>query len=1167
MKTKSKILLFSLLIIALITNKAIGQSTQATNARNNAVWFLGWDGTGTAGAGALQIRNDFNSDINFFTNTTQKATILANGNVGIGTTTPTSLLHVVTSNALLTANHVASEIENNAQSVTGGLTNTGLRVTTNGGWIGTNVGLDVNVSNATTNFAALFNGGDVGIGTTTPVSVLHLNRNAAVGVVTQYTNPNALSINGTGFQVGINGAGTGIIQHQAPGRFIDVSTFGHLPLASFTTDNFFGSAGPPLNTQGDGLRIYDPFGGTGNLDLWTSTSNQTHIVWGPNGRIQGINNRFEIQCDFTDGLWFNVTDPTTGTFFNAQGVENGRIGANTFWRIGANPGNVDATNTLEIDEGTAGFSGLTFTQLTSTSTPTPTNPSGNVLTVDIDGKVILVPSNTGNVTACGVANTNVISMWTSGTTLCNSIITQNLANTRVGVGLSGAPGARLDVSNPNDPVGIQVVSNSSTNIMNVGAMGRAGQPGVATLANAGVIGSAPTIITMPTTLRDNIITGRRGNAGVVGWAQGSVFNYGGLFEATDCSPYTYGIYARGSTPKQCSSIGTHLAGLFMGDVIVTGTINPPSDITLKDSITDISNALTIIARLQPKQYSFKTDSFPYMNLPVGKHYGVIAQQIDTVLPELVSEFTVPEFFDTSGTRLMDSMTFKSVNYNDFIPLAIRGIQQLDTLLMQKTSTNITKADSNYVVKWNTTDKTLTKGSIYDRGTHIGIPAVDTTNYVTVANSARQVVLGISSGNATATNVVSASYSTNGNANQVAAVKGYSKYTNAGSADDGIGGLFEGGSTGVKGTGSGANSITIGVTGMASNATYFNAGVGGFATGNTSSANVGVVGDATNSTTGNVGLLGNAQFAGSSTQNTGINGHAGKSAYQNIGADVGTVDTAGTNYGIYSYVPGNAPKYYAGYFNGDVHATGTVTWASDARLKSDIKEVSTTDALALIQRLQPKSYTFDKNSYPYLTLPQGSQYGLLAQEVEQVLPQLVSTITHPETKDTEGNALSPRFEYKGVNYAGIIPLLVGAVKQQQTQIDSLENVISGKLAALEERMNGCCAQGSYKHDEGEEEGSINRVQVELSTMQVVVLEQNVPNPFAEQTSISYFIPAGTGKAQVVFSDILGSVIKTVDVEPGYGVMTVFGQSLSKGQYTYSLLIDGKLIETRKMTKTK
>jgi hypothetical protein len=192
---------------------------------------------------------------------------------------------------------------------------------------------------------------NVGIGTTAPSSVLHLARNTNVPVLTLYTNPN--TFNGTtldGFEVGVNGNGDGIIRHLVDAS-IEIST-DNTPRAIFTNTDFFGAPGTP-GTLGAGLRIYDPNSNGGDLDLWTSTSNQSHIVWGPNGRIQGVNDRFEIQADFTNGLWFNVVNPFTGTFFNQGGQETGRIGANTFWRIGANttPG-ADAARRLEIVDGT-----------------------------------------------------------------------------------------------------------------------------------------------------------------------------------------------------------------------------------------------------------------------------------------------------------------------------------------------------------------------------------------------------------------------------------------------------------------------------------------------------------------------------------------------------------------------------------------------------------------------------------------------------------------------------------------------------------------------------------------------------------------------------------------------------------------------------------------------
>ena len=94
------------------------------------------------------------------------------------------------------------------------------------------------------------------------------------------------------------------------------------------------------------------------------------------------------------------------------------------------------------------------------------------------------------------------------------------------------------------------------------------------------------------------------------------------------------------------------------------------------------------------------------------------------------------------------------------------------------------------------------------------------------------------------------------------------------------------------------------------------------------------------------------------------------------------------------------------------------------------------------------------------------------------------------------------------------------------------------------------------------------EVELSNKNVVVLNQNVPNPFAEQTTISYYLPENVIRAQIIFMEQSGKIIKTVDLtERGNGTLNVFASDLSSGIYTYALILDGETIETKKMVKTK
>jgi hypothetical protein len=83
---------------------------------------------------------------------------------------------------------------------------------------------------------------------------------------------------------------------------------------------------------------------------------------------------------------------------------------------------------------------------------------------------------------------------------------------------------------------------------------------------------------------------------------------------------------------------------------------------------------------------------------------------------------------------------------------------------------------------------------------------------------------------------------------------------------------------------------------------------------------------------------------------------------------------------------------------------------------------------------------------------------------------------------------------------------------------------------------------------------------------VVLDQNVPNPFAESTVIGYNLPSDFTKAQIIFTNSEGHVIKAVDItEKGKGSLNVFANDLTHGVYTYSLIVDGQNLETKKMIK--
>jgi hypothetical protein len=275
-----------------------------------------------------------------------------------------------------------------------------------------------------------------------------------------------------------------------------------------------------------------------------------------------------------------------------------------------------------------------------------------------------------------------------------------------------------------------------------------------------------------------------------------------------------------------------------------------------------------------------------------------------------------------------------------------------------------------------------------------------------------------------------------------------------------------------------------------------------------------------------------------------------------------------NYGIYAEAPTTfttSGPNYAGYFNGDVVKTGADNFSSDQNLKQNIDTI--TNAIGIIKLLKPKTFDYKQSSYPSMSLPGGKQYGLIAQDVQSILPELVNTISHPAQLDSLGNVITPGFNYLGLEYQQLIPFLIKGMQQQQRTIekqDSVIQVVQSQIAALTSSVTSCCSSSVVRTTSADEQ---NQLSVNLSDKDIIVLNQNVPNPFAEQTTITYNVPEKYGYAQMIFSTIDGRILKTVDItKKGRGTLNVFSNDLSSGMYTYSLVVDGKVMDTKKMVKS-
>jgi len=81
-----------------------------------------------------------------------------------------------------------------------------------------------------------------------------------------------------------------------------------------------------------------------------------------------------------------------------------------------------------------------------------------------------------------------------------------------------------------------------------------------------------------------------------------------------------------------------------------------------------------------------------------------------------------------------------------------------------------------------------------------------------------------------------------------------------------------------------------------------------------------------------------------------------------------------------------------------------------------------------------------------------------------------------------------------------------------------------------------------------------------------LQQNDPNLFSESTQIRWNVPDDFQNAMIYFYDNSGNQVNSYKVNSkGAGELQVFGSKLSSGVYTYTLVVDGKVVDTKKMMK--
>lgn len=210
--------------------------------------------------------------------------------------------------------------------------------------------------------------------------------------------------------------------------------------------------------------------------------------------------------------------------------------------------------------------------------------------------------------------------------------------------------------------------------------------------------------------------------------------------------------------------------------------------------------------------------------------------------------------------------------------------------------------------------------------------------------------------------------------------------------------------------------------------------------------------------------------------------------------------------------------------------------SDGRAKTDIESLD--GCLGTILSLRPVSYNW--KTAPQSTDsttegpaarsvpmgPQGEtnkQYGFIAQELEEVLPDAVKTTEEGE---------------KLINYTALIPVLVQSVQELQAIIDQQNSVIENLSSRLENELSNSSDNSDY-------------------------IISCTPNPTLGEITFAYSLSPMASSARIMVTDLAGTQMSTVDCRADASSVTTDLSSLPNGLYLATLIVDGGVKDTKQI----
>ncbi len=251
------------------------------------------------------------------------------------------------------------------------------------------------------------------------------------------------------------------------------------------------------------------------------------------------------------------------------------------------------------------------------------------------------------------------------------------------------------------------------------------------------------------------------------------------------------------------------------------------------------------------------------------------------------------------------------------------------------------------------------------------------------------------------------------------------------------------------------------------------------------------------------------------------------------------------------------------------------WAttSDSRVKRDVETLGE-GSLERILKLRPVTYGWQQEYLAANPALKASNTGFISQELEQVFPEMVEQVEEKFGDRTIN-------DFRLLNLSDLPVHLVRAMQELNTKVEavSTEGMVSREefeaLQAKNDRLEKLVEQliANQRQFEGDLQQCCFEHSVVTSEERPVTsgltdapkLEQNIPNPFNENTTIRYYLPNGTRTASIVIADLNGVQLKSFDLggTRGFGQVLISGGAFAAGTYIYTLTVNGKQVDSKRM----